>query len=81
MNVMFRQTEHIHIIPCVTITVDQKANQFRLGELTIANLTSTALLETEMWEAEGKGAGLVENADSISVSRQVKMIWLKRKLN
>ena len=39
--------------------------RFRLSELTTANLTLTALLETAMWEAKGKGEQLGVNAGTL----------------
>ena len=39
--------------------------RYRLSELTTVNLTLTALLETGMWEAKGKGAQLGVNADTL----------------
>ena len=39
--------------------------RFQLSELTTANLTLTALLETAKWEAKGTGEQLGVNADTL----------------
>ena len=45
--------------------------RFRLSEFTTVNLTLTALLETAMWEAKGKGEQPGVNADTLS-----RWVWL-----